>query len=505
VKRLVARFRAVQGGTWVVVGVFAVVRATYFLTGGGMATSFLQGSWQLLDLKQLRADPFGSVALLHIQPPLFNLFVGSVERWGPIDPGGVYKVLYLLCGLVLVVSLRALLHELGWSPLAATIGAAVVATSPVLLSYENTITYELPVATALVLAGLWCVRYATTRSTKALVILGAVLTFATMTRALLHPLWLLAVLGFVVVVARPAGGWRAVVAGFAIPVVLVGGWMVKNEVLFGEPSLSSWLGDNLARGVIAPMPKHEIQRLVRDGTLTHAALVRGFAPYSAYRPQIGKCRTDWTEPVLRRLTKHNGQSNFNAICFLRVYHQEQDNSIRALRELPADYVGTRYAPAAVHFTQETAPGVEQFADTWTFDFLDSVWAPVLLRTNVTIHDRGWAVPLIGFLRTKPTVHPALGLVAATIFVLGLGALAATRVLRRRGRPSDVAMTVLGGTVLFVLVVSVGTEFGENARFRVLVDPIVIGITVAAITDGVRRLVTRRREARDPDEARQTAA
>lgn len=498
-KRLSARLRAVQSGTWVVVGVFAVVRATYFFTGGGMATSLLQTSWQLLDLKQLRDDPFGSVALLHIQPPLFNLFVGSVERWGPIDPGGVYKVLYLLCGLVLVVSLRALLLELGWSSLASTIGAAVVAASPVLLSYENTITYELPVATAIVVAGLWCVRYVRTRRTAHLVILAAALTFATMTRALMHPLWLVGVLAFVLIVAHPERGWRAVVAGFAIPVVFAGGWMLKNQILFDEPNLSSWLGDNLARGVIAPMPKHEIKKLVRDGDLTHAALVRGFASYDQYRPQIPRCRTDWTEPVVRRLVKHNGLSNFNAVCFLRVYHQEQENSLIALRRLPADYLGTRYAPASVHFTQETAPGVEEFADNWTFGFLDSVWSPFLLRTNVKIHDRGWTTPLIAH-APEPTAHPALGLVAATLFVIGLGAVATFRVLRRRGSPADVAMAVLGGTVLFVFVVSVGTEFGENARFRVLVDPVVIGVTVAAITDGIRRLVARRREGAEPDEA-----
>ena len=85
-------------------------------------------------------------------------------------------------------------------------------------------------------------------------------------------------------------------------------------------------------------------------------------------------------------------------------------------------------------------------------------------------------------------------------MIGLGAVATFRVLRRRGSPADVAMAVLGGTVLFVFVVSVGTEFGENARFRVLVDPVVIGITAAAITDGIRRLVARRREGAEPDEA-----
>ena len=498
-RRLLGWLRAIPVGTRVVVGIFAIVRLTYFLTGGGMATEILQTSWQLLDVKQLRADPFGTVALLHIQPPLFNLFVGTVERWGPIDPGGVYKVLYLACGLILVVNLRTLLAELGWSSLAATVGASVVAMSPVLLSYENTVTYELPVATALVLMGVWCARYARTRATKPLVILAAVMTFATLTRALMHPVWLIGVLAFVVIVARPANGRRAVLAAFAIPIVLAGGWMVKNAVMFDEPSLSSWLGDNLARGVIAPMPKHVVNDLIRDGTLTPAARVRGFSPYHEYLPAIGRCHQHWSEPVLRRLFKHNGLSNFNATCFLRVYHQEQDNALALIRERPGDYLGTRYAPASVHFMQENGPGLERFADNWTFDFLDTVWSPVLVRTNVTIHDRGWMTPLIAH-APEPTAHPALGLVGATLLVLVLGAAAAVRILRRRSHPADLAMTVLAGTVLFVLVVSVGTEYGENARFRVLVDPIVIGITAAVITDAIRGLVNRRRARRSPTAA-----
>ena len=87
------------------------------------------------------------MALLHIQPPAFNLFVGVVERWSPLSAVFTYQVLYLACGLTLLLVLRALLLELGCTELAATVGTVVVALDPVLLSYENTVTYELPVAT----------------------------------------------------------------------------------------------------------------------------------------------------------------------------------------------------------------------------------------------------------------------------------------------------------------------------------------------------------------------
>ena len=148
----------------------------------------------------------------------------------------------------------------------------------------------------------------------------------------------------VVVAVRPRAGWRAIGAAAAIPLVLVGGWIVKNEVLFGEPTMSSILGGNLARGVIAPMPRDAVEDLIRDGSITPAARVRAFSAYSAYQPGIGPCRTHWTPTVVRALVKEDGISNFNAVCFLRVYRQEQHNALVLLRERPGDYLGTRYAP-----------------------------------------------------------------------------------------------------------------------------------------------------------------
>ncbi len=467
----------VATGTLVVIGVWLVVRVAYWATGGGFTTAALRTSWQLLDLHRLTADPFGSVALLHIQPPAFNLFVGIVERWSPAPAAVSYQVLYAACGLTLLLVLRALLVELGCSELAATVGAVVVALDPVLLSYENTVTYELPVATLLVVSGWCCARYARTRSTAHLVGFVAAITAAALTRALLHPLWLVAVFVFVVLAVRPRTGWRAIGAALAIPVVLVGGWILKNQVLFDEPTMSSILGGNLARGVIAPMPSSAVDALIRDGTLTPAARVRAFSSYAAYQPAIGPCRTHWTPTVVRALVKEDGISNFNAVCFLRVYRQEQHNALALLRERPGDYVGTRYAPFAIHFFHDLAP--DRYHDNTTLRGLTDVWNPLLVRLGITVHDSGWTNNLIPR-APPPTIPASLTLVAATLFVLGLGATAGARVVRRRARPGDVARAYLAFTVAFVALVSIATEYGENGRFRFLVDPIVIGLAVAQV-------------------------
>lgn len=469
--------RRIAPGTLVVVGVFVLVQVVYRATGGGFTTAALRTSWQLLDLHRLTADPFGSVALLHIQPPAFNLFVGVVERWSPLSAAFTYQVLYLACGLVLLLTLRALLVELGCSELGATVGTVVVALDPVLLSYMNSATYELPVATLLVVSGWCCARYARTRSTGHLVGFVAAITAAALTRALLHPVWLVAAVVLVVASVRPRAGWRAVGVAVAIPLVLVGGWIVKNQLLFDEPNLSSILGGNLARGVIAPMPRTAVDALVRDGSITPAARVRAFSPYAAYQPAIGPCRTHWTPTVVRALVKANGISNFNSVCFLRVYRQEQHNALVLLREHPGDYLGTRYAPASIHFTHDLAP--DRFRANTTLRVLTDVWNPVLLRLGVTVHDTGWTNNLIPG-APPPTIPMSLTLVVATLFVLGLGGAAFARLVRSRARPGDLARTYLAATVAFVALVSIATEYGENGRFRFLVDPIVIGLAVAQV-------------------------
>lgn len=471
------RARRVAPGVFVVVVVFVAVRAVYWLTGGGFSTAALRTSWQLLDLHRLTADPFGSVALLHIQPPAFNLFVGVVERWSPASAAFTYQVLYFACGLVLVLTLRALLVELRCSELAATVGTVVVALDPVLLSYENTVTYELPAATLLLVSGWCCARYARTRSTGHLVGFVAAITGVALTRALLHPVWVVAVLVLVLAAVRPRAGWRAIGVVLAIPLVLIGGWILKNQVLFDEPTMSSILGGNLARGVIAPMPRAAVDALIRDGSITPAARVRAFSAYTAYQPAIGRCRTHWTPAVVRALVKEDGISNFNSVCFLRVYRQEQHNALVLLREHPGDYLGTRYAPLSIHFFHDMAP--DRFHDNTTLRVLTDVWDPPLLRLDVTVHDTGWTNNLIPG-APPPTVPMSLTLLAATLFVIGLGTTAFVRVVRGRARPGDLARAYLAGTVAFIALVSIATEYGENGRFRFLVDPIVIGFAVAQV-------------------------
>ena len=56
----------------------------------------------------------------------------------------------------------------------------------------------------------------------------------------------------------------------------VGGWMLKNEVLFGTPTTSSWLGFNMQRGIVARRRRHGAgRRPLRRGQRPGAELPVG--------------------------------------------------------------------------------------------------------------------------------------------------------------------------------------------------------------------------------------
>jgi hypothetical protein len=194
---------------------------------------------------------------------------------------------------------------------------------------------------------------------------------------------------------------------------------------------------------------------------------------------------------VRRLYKRNGISNFNALCFLPVYGQERSNALTLIRDRPGDYLGTRYAPVALHLVTQRAPGTEGVADNRVLDGLFDVWSPLLVHTRVTVHDRGWSNPLIPD-APEPTPDVSITMALATLLVIGVGTRSGWRIVRARAElPRDVTRVFLGATVLFVTAVSVLTEYGENGRFRFLVDPILIGVTAAVLTDLVRATVRRR--------------
>jgi hypothetical protein len=128
------------------------------------------------------------------------------------------------------------------------------------------------------------------------------------------------------------------------------GWLVKNEILFGTPTMSSWFGMNLTRAVIAPLPKASFGEMQAHHELSRVAAVPAFPnflPYDRYAPFMEPCRSTSKSRVLRDAVKPNGSANYNYECFIPVYEAQGKDAVRAMRTYPLDYLRARKAPLLI--------------------------------------------------------------------------------------------------------------------------------------------------------------
>ena len=231
----------------------------------------------------------------------------------------------------------------------------------------------------------------------------------------------------------------------------------------------------------------DLEALIRAGSVSPAARVPPFSSYDAYAPYFGPCRTHFSEDVLRSSQKRNGGSNFNAACYIRAYRNAQRDALAAIQHRPGDYVKSRWEPLAEHFFHDLGPGLGPFRQNGVIHALGDVYQPALVSVSFDIDERGWAHPL--FPHTKPYPVPvSLVLVLATLFVLVKGGISLAQLHRHERTPELVTWAYVGIGVACVTSASVLTEFGENSRFRVLVDPIVLGVVAAEVCTTVRWLM-----------------
>ena len=293
----------------------------------------------------LRADPIGSVWHLHIQPPLWNLLIGGVLAWSPMPDAISLQIVQFAFGVVGVALLASLLARLFARPVVGVVVATVVMLDPQVLAGAFTPTYELATTCGLI-AVMWLVVVQPRSPRFTLVSLSAVGTAVVLTRTVFHPAWLALLLLVSWWTVRRSIDARTIVWTVAMPLVLVGGWMVKNEVMFDRPTLSSWFGMNLQRAVLPIATDDQLDSWAADGDISEitAAYPSGFVSYSAYEPYVGECIPKGDHAATTDLTRVGPLAipNFNADCYLPVYDIADDDATWAITNHPSLYLEGRW-------------------------------------------------------------------------------------------------------------------------------------------------------------------
>ena len=470
---LFARVGARAGAVW-----FAVYLLVC-LTGQRFDAGYLGYGWQLIPWDILSSDPLRSVWYLHVQPPLWNLLLGDTAWLSPFGDAKTLQVLMALIGIAGAWLAAELGERLGLSRRAALVVALIATLNPEVLKGAFEPTYELAVG-VLLLAVLVAVvdLGSTTNVRRALLVLATLVTATTMTRSLYHPVWAVIIVVFGLWLLRRRIDRRTIIAVLAIPIVVIGGWMAKNQYLYGEPTLSSWFGMNLQRAVIPVLPKDDLDHLYATGEVSQIAMIGPFGRYDLYADTMPPCEPKHdhrsvTEPMRRT---DELSPNFNYECFLPIFAQAGDDAWTVIREYPGAWLKGRMWSLRTTFAVSLNP---RDSESFVMRGLDTVYSVGRLDMGGVLSTSGWGTPIYGQLEAPVDFGLVLIPMYGSVIVLGAWSVI-KRLLRRGLGPLDPVLAVAAFTVAFTILVGAVAELGEQARFRTMTDPIVTVVVIALV-------------------------
>jgi hypothetical protein len=124
----------------IIVLIYAVSRFIFFLEGGSFLAKPLLFAMQYLDPLLLKDDLLRSLLYLHAQPPLFNLFLGTVLKLSPV-PALSFEILFKTVGVLIPLVFCSNLISFGIRPLFSLLATIAFMLNPTFILYENLLYY----------------------------------------------------------------------------------------------------------------------------------------------------------------------------------------------------------------------------------------------------------------------------------------------------------------------------------------------------------------------------
>ncbi len=472
-------------GALVVTCAFVASRVAIHLAGVRFDTRPMNYAGQVLSRVHLTNDLIETLTHLHSQPPLFNLFLGVGLRAPRSWENEVFHFSYLAFGLALALCFHAVLRRLGVGPKVAVALTLAFMLSPSVFLYENYLLYDYPVALLLCVALLALQRYEEGHRVRDVALFFAALTALVLTRSMFHLLWLVAWVA-VLVLHRRHADWKQVVALAAVPLVAVVAVHANNRRVSGSFTSSSTLGISLAKITVSQLTRAEREALVARGELSPLALVDPLSPVAAYRgvvpppPPTGvavlddEVKPEYANPPTEDLFRPNDNNS----TYIAVSNGYLEDALKTIRMRPGAYlqgIGTAYnlffRPASdfapLGDNRDRVAWLERLYNVGVYGVVSGGEGSRVFPVAETHYRQGpgrtaWLV-VFGY---------AVALVGGA-WALWQG--------RRRGEgPPPLVLAFLWSTIAYVTVVANVIEVGENNRFRLYTEPLVIALLAALV-------------------------
>ncbi len=233
---------------YILVGVYVTSRIWIYNTHPFLFDK-IEHYWQYLDMHILHYDLLRGLFYLHVQPPLFNVFLGLVLKVSP-DGYIIFVGLYFIMGLIIACGTYMLMLSLRIHHVLALIVSIYLIMFPSIIHAERWLFYAYPLTMMLVLSALWLSKSISSNNDKYFILFVGMITAIVLTRSFFHLIvWMIPVIIIpLVVIWKENRHWlkRGIIISI-IGFLLASIPYLKNFIMFDFFTGSTWQGMNITK------------------------------------------------------------------------------------------------------------------------------------------------------------------------------------------------------------------------------------------------------------------
>ena len=319
---------------YIIVTIFCTSRIVYsFLFGLHFDESTLTSNWQYIDPPLLKGHLLQSVYYLHSQPPLFNLFMGGILKLFPHDHLQAFHLCFMLVGLLFFVSLFLVMTQMGVRSGLSLFLTSLFMVSPIILEYENWLSYEYPTTAILTFSLLFLYRFTVDERSRDCFTFFLLLVILIYIRGFFNLYWFLLIMSLLLMFYRR--DWRKLLLACLLPLTLVLALYIKNYLIFNSFSTGdAQIGINLARVVTDSLPPSSLKDLIArekiSGLNREPAFSNDFLKYKSYGIRVEQTGI----PVLDQKLKSSNCVNTHNLIYLEVGKIDIKDAIYVFKHYP---------------------------------------------------------------------------------------------------------------------------------------------------------------------------
>lgn len=405
--------------------------------------------WQYLDVETLKNNLLTGLWYDHAQPPGFNFLLGvGLKLFGahaPLAFNLILKAITLINVFLLLNILKKLIVH-NHLPLIISL---IYMVSPGMLILETELFYTTFVSMLLLLSANFIIRFQQKQTGLNAFFIFLPLAVLCLTRSMYHLAWLVVISIAILFYYRKQAALGKLIASAFVCIFLVAGWYVKNYIIFGSFSASTWVAMNFSRNVF------------HDDEIKDSSKIEAYEPFSkisVYRKFISgdleKKFAGINDRDLISEMKNDSFINENNINYIEVSKKYKEATSAYVKAHLFGYLKNVLQSTIIYFTPVTRyPLAEEKAKK--IKYYDAVYSFNLSEFAEGKQQRRIAVTL--------SAIPKLIVYAFVFFFL-------IRSLIRNKKISLLNLFIVL-TIAFVFSVSSLFEHYENMRFRYETEPL----------------------------------